>query len=207
MRRIGINALAAVLAGAGLLLAGAVPVVVAKKIAPYETNTSRPGGDYKVVRLKKNADVEACKALCDAAGKCKAWTYVRGDAGDRPRCRLKSTVPQPVTRKCCASGIKTAATPPQPEPQPQPPPKPEPEPVWHVEQGIDRGGGDYEYWDLALNATWDKCQAMCVLTLGKCKAWTYAKAGVHGPQPRCYLKTTVPVANSNANAVSGYRTP
>ncbi|MGH6922241.1 MAG: PAN domain-containing protein [Propylenella sp.] len=209
MLRIGIGVMAAFAIGAGVFIAAPVPVAVgAERI---EANTSRPGGDYRVVRLKRHDDAETCNALCEEDGMCKAWTYVKGDSRNRPRCRLKSIVPERVSRKCCVSGVKIAATPPQPQPepqpQPQPQPTPEPEPVWHVEQGIDRGGGDYEFWDLALNDTWDKCQAMCVLTLGKCKAWTYAIAGVHGPQPRCYLKSTVPVANSNPNAVSGYRTP
>jgi hypothetical protein len=196
----------AVLAVAGLCIAGLAPIVVAKAILE-ENNTSRPGGDYKTVKLKSSAKAAVCRSLCEGDDKCQAWTYVKGDRFNRPRCRLKATVPQPVTKKCCVSGVKVASTPPpQPEP-PKPQPTPEPEPVWHVEQDIDRGGGDYEFWDMALTDTWDKCQAMCVLTLGKCKAWTFAKAGVHGPQPRCYLKSTVPVANSNSNAVSGYRTP
>jgi hypothetical protein len=197
----------AVLTGVGLSIAGLAPIVVAS--TPYENNTNRPGGDYKTVRLKSHAKAEACMTLCEADGKCQAWTYVKGDKFNRPRCRLKETVPQAVNKKCCTSGVKVASTPPPepPPPQPTPPPAPTPAAVWHVEHNVDRGGGDYEFWDLAVNATWDKCQAMCALTFGKCKAWTYAKAGVHGPAPRCYLKSTVPIANSNTNAVSGYVTP
>jgi hypothetical protein len=197
----------AVLIGAGLCITGLTPIVAAK--AAFENHTSRPGGDYKTVRLKSSEKAEVCAALCEADGTCKAWTYVKGDKFNKPRCRLKSTVTEAVRKKCCVSGVKMASTPTPEPPAPPPPPKaePQPQPVWHVEQNIDRGGGDYDYWDLALNATWDKCQAMCVLTLGKCKAWTFAKAGVHGPAPRCYLKSMVPVANSNSNAVSGYVTP
>lgn len=207
MRRIGIGIAAAVLAAGAFV---AVPAAIVFGAAGHLTNTSLPGGDYRVVRLKRSANFEVCQALCRDDAQCRAWTYVKGDSFNRPRCRLKSIVPQAVSRKCCTSGVVKTAAPPQPPPEPPPPPPPpppEPEPVWHVEQNTDRGGGDYEFWDLALTDSWDKCQAMCVLTLGKCKAWTYAKPGVHGAQPRCYLKSTVPVANSNANAVSGYRTP
>lgn len=197
--------LLAVLIGAGFCITGLTSIVTAK--LAYQTNTNLPGGDYKTVRLKSKDKAEVCASLCEKDGKCLAWTYVKGDRSHKPRCRLKETVPQAVNKKCCISGVVAVApVPPKPE-TPKAEPKPTPAAVWHVEHNVDRGGGDYEDWDLPVNATWDKCQAMCALTFGKCKAWTFAKAGVHGPAPRCYLKSMVPVANSNSNAVSGYVTP
>ena len=60
-------------------------------------------------------------------------------------------------------------------------------------------GGDYKGYDAS---TVEMCEAECKRD-GKCRAWTFVRAGVQGPQPRCYLKDVIPAASSNSCCVSG----
>lgn len=58
---------------------------------------------------------KACKALCDADGKCKSWTYVRWvksdpakDSDAYPRCRLNTTTTIPAEKAddCCIAALR-----------------------------------------------------------------------------------------------------
>ena len=65
----------------------------------------------------------------------------------------------------------------------------------------DLFGGDYTGFD---GSTTEMCEAECKRD-SKCRAWTFVKAGVQGPQPRCYLKDVIPAASSNSCCVSGHQ--
>jgi hypothetical protein len=64
----------------------------------------------------------------------------------------------------------------------------------------DLYGGDYKGFD---GSTAGLCEAECKRDV-KCRAWTFVKAGVQGPQARCYLKDVVPAASSNSCCASGH---
>jgi hypothetical protein len=78
-----------------------------------------------------------------------------------------------------------------------------------VEPGTNRGGSDYRNFEVGNADLRDQpelnCQAACQKE-GQCKAWTYVKAGVQGPNGRCWLKTAVPAAQANNCCVSGVMT-
>jgi hypothetical protein len=89
---------------------------VAQGRAGMELDTNRMGGDYTVFDLQRD-DPGLCRDACDNDPKCKAWTYVKPNVqGPRPRCWLKSVVPQPKADTCCVSGVKTSTKPPTPTP-------------------------------------------------------------------------------------------
>jgi hypothetical protein len=71
--------------------------------------------------------------------------------------------------------------------------------------GIDRPGSDLPGSGVtAGNGTADACEAVCNLRSG-CKAWTWVPPGVQGPQSKCWLKGSVPKAQSAPGMVSGTR--
>ena len=71
-----------------------------------EKNTDRPGGDYHNFVLTKPQPNE-CRKACKSDAQCLAYTYVKpGVQGAQARCWLKNTVPPPVPRDCCESGVK-----------------------------------------------------------------------------------------------------
>ena len=70
-----------------------------------------------------------------------------------------------------------------------------------LEQATNRPGGDYRNFDMAAPNPSD-CQAACKAD-PECRAFTYVKPGVQGPQARCWLKNDVPPAHRDPNCVSG----
>jgi len=76
------------------------------------------------------------------------------------------------------------------------------------EESTDRPGGDHRNFDLNLPSPGtfggpeDVCRETCQRD-SQCKAWTFVKAGVQGPRPRCWLKSLIPVARANTCCVSG----
>src|SRR3990172_6581622 len=44
---------------------------------PTEFAIDRAGADYRALDLPPDATGGACKAACEADGRCRAWTYVR----------------------------------------------------------------------------------------------------------------------------------
>jgi hypothetical protein len=69
------------------------------------------------------------------------------------------------------------------------------------EPGIDRPGKDYRNFTMASPDA-RACESVCRKE-GRCTAWTYVRAGVQGPAPRCWLKTEVPAQRRNACCTSG----
>jgi hypothetical protein len=70
-----------------------------------------------------------------------------------------------------------------------------------MEFDIDRWGSDYNHIDIARDDP-TLCQDECKQD-PKCKAWTYVKRAIQGPQPRCWLKDRLPPPQSNPCCVSG----
>lgn len=69
------------------------------------------------------------------------------------------------------------------------------------ETGWDRPGFDYHNFDM-MSARPIICQWQCQKD-NRCKAWTYVRAGIQGPKPRCWLKNRVPRAIQNSCCTSG----
>jgi PAN domain len=69
------------------------------------------------------------------------------------------------------------------------------------EYGVDRPGQDYTSFDLSGNNP-AACHQAC-RSDAQCRAWTYVRAGVQGPNSRCWLKNGVPGAVRNDCCISG----
>lgn len=77
-------------------------------------------------------------------------------------------------------------------------------------QGIDIPGSDYR--NVALNPSPtnkdanspNACQNLCVIE-DRCKAWTWVKPGIQGPNAMCWLKAAVPGPINNPNTDSGVK--
>lgn len=66
--------------------------------------------------------------------------------------------------------------------------------------GTDLLGNNYRTEILTRSNPKD-CSDWCLIE-SQCRAATYVKPGVQGPEPRCWLKTSVPASSPNTNTVS-----
>ena len=73
-----------------------------------------------------------------------------------------------------------------------------------LERDTDRPGGDYLSFDLS-GPDPETCRSRCDGD-ARCQAYTYVPPGVQGPDARCWLKSSRPVATRSAGMVSGIRT-
>ncbi len=69
------------------------------------------------------------------------------------------------------------------------------------EVNVDRPGQDYSDFDLEINDP-GQCYQACQDD-GQCKAWTYVKPDVQGPNARCWLKWSIPDKVTDECCVSG----
>jgi len=76
-------------------------------------------------------------------------------------------------------------------------------PMPNVELDTDRLGMDYENFELP-QANPEVCRNACAMDT-KCKAYTYVRPGIQGPNARCCLKTGVPPSSKNNCCVSGVK--
>ena len=72
-----------------------------------------------------------------------------------------------------------------------------------LEQGFDRPGSDLRAFE--LDGGPEQCRQACAAEQ-QCRAFTWVRPGVQGPQARCWLKSDVPAAVPNEDCVSGVRT-
>jgi hypothetical protein len=80
--------------------------VVEPNIGPREYSIDRHGGDYKSLDVATDATGESCAKLCQADGKCRAFTYLRpGYGSGSARCYLKDRITKPRRKPCCISGV------------------------------------------------------------------------------------------------------
>lgn len=69
-----------------------------------QDNTDRFGADYAAVDV---TDVIACRARCQAEGRCAAFTFLKPLVTGQPsRCWLKQAAPAPSDNNCCISGAR-----------------------------------------------------------------------------------------------------
>ena len=152
--------------------------------AGMEQYTDRPGSDWKSFDLKVPRP-ELCRAACDSASECKAYTFV-GPGPREPiaRCFLKSAVPAATQNICCVSGVK--------------PPLPA-----GMEENTDRPGSELKSFDLPEPRA-ELCRAACEEEPA-CKAFTYMRPDVQSTRARCFLKSAVPASRPNSCCASGVR--
>lgn len=72
-----------------------------------------------------------------------------------------------------------------------------------VEYDTDRPGADYKEFDLP-QARFELCRDACAADVG-CKAYTYVKPGVQGPNARCWLKPNAPATLPSDCCISGVK--
>jgi hypothetical protein len=162
----------------------ALPALAAEP-SGLEQATNRPGGDYRHFDMSAPYPSD-CQAACKADPECRAFTYVKpGVQGPRARCWLKSAVPPPNKDDNCVSGLVPRAD-----------PKP-----GELEYSVNRPGKDYRHFIMS-SAKPEDCRAACNAE-APCRAFTYVKPGVQGPEARCWLKSEVPPPNRDVNCVSG----
>ena len=71
----------------------------------------------------------------------------------------------------------------------------------YLEQGVARWGADFRRFAVSSGNP-NECAQACNAD-GNCRAWTFVKAGIEGPQAQCRLKSAVPYAASDPCCVSG----
>ncbi len=152
--------------------------------APVD-NLDMPGMDYRNFDLP-NADPLLCRQACKADAQCRSFTYVKpGFQGPKARCWLKNGFPAGVANPCCMSERRASTT--------------------TAEENEDRPGMDYRNFDLTGGQDLIDCRKACNQD-ARCEAYTYVKPGIQGPNARCWLKSGIPGARSNACCVSGVKT-
>ena len=155
-----------------------------------QSNKDRPGSDYTSMVLP-SADPNLCYNACQSDGSCAAWSYVKpGFQGPNAKCFLKNPAPGAVVNNCCISGKKAVAPPPPPS--------------GPFEVNVNRPGGDYIDFSSGGAHTALLCLAACA-TQPQCKAWTFVKPGIQGPQSHCWLKSSVPTPVIDSCCTSGVK--
>lgn len=71
-----------------------------------------------------------------------------------------------------------------------------------LEQNMDRMGGDYK--GFAVPSDPERCRQACASDAA-CKAYTYVKPGIKGPEAMCFLKSSAVASNADTCCVSGMR--
>jgi hypothetical protein len=70
-----------------------------------------------------------------------------------------------------------------------------------MENTTDRPGSDYRAFPVGINPA--DCQNVCLEDRTTCRAWTYVRQGIQGPNPVCRLKNAQPLAVHNDCCISG----
>ncbi len=143
----------------------------------FENDTDRPGND---IRDFSAPTAESCNAACTQDGDCYAWTFVQGP---NPWCYLKRPVPAAFKNTCCISGRKQEGV------------------AFRMTDNQDRPGSDFFSFPITKTIP-QLCKQACINNV-RCRAWTYVRPGVQGPDPVCYLKDPSPTPVSNACCISG----
>jgi hypothetical protein len=153
-----------------------------------------PGSNMRTVQIEQD-DPANCQSACRADTQCAAWTYAPSrTAGQPSRCMLKPVIPEQVANGCCTSGIERA-----PAPELRAPPAVSAA-VTGAMSGVDLFGGDYRAI-VGPQATPEICQSSCRAD-AQCLAWTYVRPGILGSEPRCALKSRIPVQTHSNCCVS-----
>jgi PAN domain len=68
-----------------------------------------------------------------------------------------------------------------------------------MENNTDRPGADFGSFSVTSASV---CRNFCIKD-DRCKAWTYVRPRIHGPNAVCYLKNAMPPATTNKCCISG----
>lgn len=152
-----------------------------------EPGVNRPGRDYR--SFPTSSTPGACQQACADDPGCLAFTWVRPGV-QRPEavCWLKNSVPPAGPDQNCVSGVRVAA--------------PAATGQVTLEQGVDRPGQNYR--NFPTTASPGACQKACGAE-PECRAYTWVRPGVQGPQAVCWLKNGVPGPVTNGACVSGVK--
>ena len=156
--------------------------------AAAQAGFDRPGGDYASAPVA-SGDPAVCAARCDHDRACRSWSFSYPSVSGEPAmCWLKRAVVPRVEANCCVSGVRGGAV---VEPS-----------LGEREYSIDRVGGDYRSFDVAVDPRGAACEAACHAD-SRCRAWTYRRPGYGTPAPRCYLKDTIKPPRRRPCCISG----
>jgi hypothetical protein len=138
----------------------------------YQTLTSTPSppGNGLIDTAKQ------CAQLCAVDGRCRAFTFwPSGTRSDTilGLCELKNATPFGIPFPRLSSGVRRG-----------------------LEYNVDRPGSDLQALDQDPPSA-EYCQAACAANPA-CKAFTFVPPGIQGFSARCYLKSAIPGAVSNA---------
>jgi PAN domain-containing protein len=120
-----------------------------------------------------------------------------------PDARVFAAVDVPESATPPTDVPEAAATPPVDVPE-APATPPVAAPPGALEFGVDRPGQDIATYDLGEGDTPNVCAILCDRS-ADCRAFTFVQAGVQGPNPRCWLKNTVPDPRQDACCISGVK--
>lgn len=156
--------------------------------ARAQVGFDRPGADYLRLSLA-SGDPAECAMICENDRRCRAWSFrYPTEQAASAMCRLKAEVPKRVADSCCVSGIRGAGV--------------VENRTGMLEMSIDRIGGDLRNFALKPDQNADVCRVACDAD-NKCRAWTYARAGYDGREPRCYLKSQIKPPRRRPCCISG----
>ncbi len=151
------------------------------RVATTEQQTDRPGQDYAHLPMPVR-NPALCRLRCAGDSRCVAYTYTWDDGV----CHLKSSIPQPVGKAGCESGVVLRRN-------------------LTSEANTDRPRQDYRSFELPDKGAvvWPElCRMACGQDLG-CRAYAYKKPGYGSPNAICYLKSGVPKPEANDCCVTG----
>jgi hypothetical protein len=175
----------------GLVTIGPAGAEVEREMA---NGINIPGGDIASFALQ-DPDPAFCRQACDQNAQCRAWTFVKpGVQGSQAMCWIKGTIGGGQVDPNTISGIKPNAGGPVPGGA---------RVASSMSLGINLPGSDLTSLVLPRSDP-ALCQAACDAN-GQCRAWSFVKPGVQGPQATCWLKTVAPRAVSDDNVISGLR--
>jgi hypothetical protein len=158
-----------------------VLLLFALPAAAMQPGLNRPGGDFRDFDLDQ-PDPALCEQACRDDPACRAYTFVEpGVQGELARCWLKDSVPEAQADACCTSGVV-------------------PRGGLLLEAETDRPGNDYR--DFELGDDPQACARACEDD-PDCRAFSFVRPGVQGPEARCWLKDAVPAPQPAACCVSG----
>jgi hypothetical protein len=154
--------------------------------AAWKDRVNYPGGDFRSIDMA-TSNPSACKAACDKDPRCKAWTLVKPESpGGMGYCWLKDSIPPAVAEDCCVSGVKGGQT---------------ADSRYAMEMNTNRYGDDYRDF-IPSRPEPALCAEACAKD-GSCRAWTWVKSELEGPNGHCWLKRPAPAKSPDDCCVSG----
>jgi hypothetical protein len=165
-------------------------VIVAASPLPSaaQSGFDRPGGDYASAPVA-NGDPAVCASRCEHDKSCRSWSFsYPSTSGEPAMCWLKREVVPRAPANCCVSGVRGGGV---VEPL-----------LGATEPSIDRAGGDYRSFEVPDDPDGKVCAAACQAD-GRCRAWTYRRAGYGAAVPRCYLKDVIKPPHRRPCCISG----